>query len=45
MMVSGLFFGNNSATNSFDVMVVAMVEIATRSPGNKSKPVVKLKRY
>ena len=37
-------FGNKSATDSFDVIVVVVV-IAERSPGNKSKSVVKLKRY
>ena len=41
MMASGFLFGNKSATDSFDVMVV--IVIAERSPGNKSKSVVKLK--
>ena len=43
VMTSGFLFGNRSATDSFDVIV--MVEIAAQSLGNKSMSVVKLERY
>ena len=44
MMGSGFLFGNKSATDSFDTVVVGAVVIAERLPENKSKSVDKLKR-